>query len=54
MNLLQEHFDQQYSGRAGTNLPQERFDIGGAGKHAAVPVNHTDRAHKNVRRRCNK
>jgi len=43
MNLLQEHFDQQYSGRAGTNLPQEHFDIGGAGVQQSQLITPTAR-----------
>ena len=48
--ISRKHSTQQYSGRVGTNLPQEHFDMIRRGRHAAVPVNHTDRAQE----RCNK
>ena len=50
--ISRKHSTQQYSGRVGTNLPQEHFDIGGAGMQQSQLI--TPTAHKNVRRRCNK
>ena len=67
--ISRKHSTQQYSGRVGTNLPQEHFDQQYSGRAGTnLPQEHFDiggagmqqsqlitpTAHKNVRRRCNK